>query len=232
MEKVFIMTWNTALYTEKSSTPISEKYKSVVNVVKGFLEKRNSICFLQEIPYVSNENWKEHILYSELGKDFPAEEYDIVYNGSSKNQIMMSIAIAKKGIITKSDNNQFNTNRAVTIQYRNTDLKITGIHASNGNDNENYLTSLNSCQSSIILGDFNAGNYQESENREVFNSILKNYKCICNKGTRRCKNRVTPIDHIFLNTNDVSKHSEPIIHEEIECSDHYPITFNIELGPR
>jgi len=229
MEKIYIMTWNTELYVEKTLMPICKKYRSVINVVKGFLEKRNAICFLQEIPYLSNENWKEHTLYSELNKDFPNAEYDVIFNIVNKGkQIMMTIAIAKKGLITKSYCDFFNSNRTVTVRYKDQNIVITGIHAFNVKGNKNYLESLNSCHSNIILGDFNAGDYEESENRDVFNGILKEYTCICNKNTRRCKYRVTPVDHIFVNMKGVSKYTECTVHEEIECSDHYPITFDIE----
>lgn len=222
------MTWNTQLYTEKTLMPISKKYKSIVNVVKGYLEKANAICFLQEIPYYSNETWEKHTLYLELKKDFSEAEYDVIFNIASKRQIMMTVAIAKKGIISKLDSRSFNTNRTVTIKYKQHDFAITGIHASNGNDNKSYLLSIDDCKSSIILGDFNAGDYAESENQAIFNNILKNYTCICNEITR-WPGRPTPIDHVFVNTDILLKCTNCIVHKEIIFSDHYPVTFSVEL---
>lgn len=67
------MTWNTSLYIEKTGLPICKRYESIINVVKRQLEKENSIVFLQEIPYYSNENWEKHTLYLALEKDFPLE---------------------------------------------------------------------------------------------------------------------------------------------------------------
>lgn len=230
MNKLFIMTWNTELYVEKTLMPICEKYKSVVYVVKKYLENDNAICFLQEIPYCSNETWKVHTLFEELKRDFPKNKYDIVYNITTKKQIMMTVAIAKVGIIEKSTSSSFNDNRTVTIKHKNASIRITGIHAKNGKENSNYLKHLNACSSDIILGDFNAGDYEESENRNIFNDILKGYTCICNEITRRSgQGRSTPIDHVFVKTELLPECTICEVHEKIVCSDHYPITFAVKI---
>lgn len=227
METVFLMTWNTALYRE--DTPICNKYKEVVRVVKGHLENSNAICFLQEVPYHSNKTWQEHIIYTAIKKEFSAEKYEVFFNISSKNQIMMTVAMAKKGILTKSDCVAFNTNRTVTVKYKDRDFEITGIHAQNGKMNKSYLESLDTCDSDIVLGDFNAGDYEESENRDLFNHILKNHVCICNDITRWVGSRPTAIDHVFVNTSKIRKYAACVVHGGIRYSDHYPITFNVEL---
>jgi len=217
------MTWNTSLYVEKTATPICRKYKSIANIVKGQLEKENAIIFLQEIPYCSNETWEKHTLYCALKTDFPEGKYDIKFTVSNKKQIMMTIAIAKKGTI-ESNNTACNDNRTISVKFN--ELELMGIHAKNGNQNKDYLESLNSSKAHIILGDFNAGDYEESENRDVFNAILKGYTNICNQYTTVFD---TAIDHIFVHNDIVSKCSNLIVHEEIKCSDHFPITFQIDI---
>jgi len=223
MTKICIMTWNTSLYVEKTISPICRKYKSIVNVVKGQLEKENSIAFLQEIPYCSNETWEEHTLYCALKKDFPADEYDIKFTVSSKKQIMMTIAIAKKNTI-ESNNTAYNDNRTISVKFK--ELELMGIHAKNGNQNKDYLKSLNNSNAHIILGDFNAGDYKKSENKDVFNGILKGHTNICNQCTTVFD---TSIDHVFVHNDIVSKCSNLIVHKEIKCSDHFPITFEINI---
>lgn len=70
-----------------------ESVNGVLNFVQGFLELNNSITFLQEIPYVSNDDWKEHKVFGKIKKTFPDDKYKIVYTLTSKKQIMMSIAL-------------------------------------------------------------------------------------------------------------------------------------------
>ncbi|MEY8391877.1 hypothetical protein AALA98_10965 [Lachnospiraceae bacterium 45-W7] len=116
------------------------------------------------------------------------------------------------------------------------DFVILGLHASakNGEDNRNYLQSIKG-NADIIVGDFNAGDYLESENRDIFNSILENHVCICNSPTKRVLSkggkliRKTCIDHVFIRQCCVTKCSELKIHENILYSDHYPITFKFDI---
>ncbi len=230
MRNLCVMTWNTGLYLESSLKPTPNKYKDIINCVKKYLEKQNSICFLQEIPYFSNETWAKHTLFLQLEKDFPRSNYDIIYNVSSKKQIMMTIAIAKKGEIEMIDKGFYNSNRIVTIKCR--DIQITGLHLRSGKDNKAELEKINNCTSDIILGDFNAGNYVESENRITFNRILKNYVCICNIPTRiePLNNRRMCIDHIFVKENMVTRCINMIVHENaifLKLSDHLPLTFEV-----
>lgn len=224
------MTWNTGLYTEKTRIPICKRYTEIISIVKEYLSKCDSLCFLQEIPYFSNETWKEHTLFLELKKDFPEKDYDMKYNLTSKKQIMMTVAIARKGVIKEIKNSSFNTNRTLTIKYA--DIKITGVHADNGANNRKYLENLDRCDSEVILGDFNAGNYDGCENRATFNRILKEYIGICNTATRVDPNnkRRTCIDHIFVKNKFVTSCANMIVHENTEfakLSDHFPLTVEI-----
>ena len=228
-----IMTWNTSLYSEKTAQPFSKKCDIIFSVVKEQLRRENAVVFLQEIPYYSNETWEQHSLFSALSKEFSAENYDVLFNISNRKQIMMTIAIATKGsaILANDDvyPNGKPTNRECAVIFKG--LNILGIHARNAEDNEKYLKSING-RADIILGDFNAGNYLESENRILFNQILKNHICICNIPTRvdPFSERRTCIDHIFVREHLITRCSNLIVHENIKYSDHFPITFELELS--
>lgn len=216
-----------------------ERFDKVVNQIKEYLEKENSIAFLQQIPYkIKDESsWLVHPLFDKLQKRFSELNCNIFYNNTFNKGyvIMMTIAI----VSNKGDNedraalaneeiypNGEPTNRECAILYKK--LNILGIHAKNGKDNKRYLKMLNG-QADIILGDFNAGNYKEAENRFTFNSILQEHICICNTPTRidPRSNRRTCIDHVFVREEDVTKCANLVVHEEVMLSDHFPITFEV-----
>ena len=125
------------------------------------------------------------------------------------------------------------TNREATIQIKDS-YSIYGLHARAGEDNEAYLNELKKFESAdIVLGDFNAGDYSRCENRSVFREILKDYVCICNMPTKEIGDngridRRSCIDHVFIKNNIVDRCSSLVIHEDINISDHYPISFCIE----
>lgn len=221
MAKISVMTWNTSLYLEKTHSPNIKKYETIVNEIKRQLKIDNSIVFLQEIPYVSNETWQEHSLYSKLKNDFLNEEYDFKFNVISSKQIMMTVAIARKGKI-EIINSMINDNRTISVEFNG--LRFTGIHAKNGKDNKRYLASINNNDAQIILGDFNAGNYERSENRDSYNRILSNYSDVCNQITTVFD---TPIDHVLVDKDTESKCVNLIVNSNIKYSDHFPITFEI-----
>ena len=231
-KKMNLMTWNTSLYSELISPKDNPKFKLIINYVKTYLEKENSIVFLQEIPYCSRETWKEHPLFSELIRIFTEKDYKVGYNIFSINQIMMTIAIYKADSTQlknkKAYPNEKATNREYAVSFN--DLLILGIHAKNGKDNEAYLESLNS-EADIVLGDFNAGDYTDSKNRHIFNKILQKHICICNMPTRvdEKTGKRTCIDHVLVRDNLVTKCSNLIVHEDISYSDHFPISFEITL---
>lgn len=168
-----------------------------------------------------------------------------------------SATISSKGIYcpTKSDPNAKNYRNKkvyVEIQYGAKNLSILGMHLTEKDkDNDGFIEQLLSLdhltfdimkpndiiKPDIILGDFNAGDYLECKSRDTYNSILKeDYVCICNIPTRIIAQKYgtrggekTCIDHIFVNIEKITNCSSLIVHEEISFSDHYPITFKIEL---
>lgn len=225
-----VMTWNTGLYREPSCETTSEKYQNVARVVKNFLEQGDGVCFLQEIPYKSSQTWEEHSLFTALKRDFPDSQYDMLFHITSKHQIMMTVALAFKQTIERAESAIPDwKNRHVTVLGKKGDkLKLTGIHAANGADNALYLAYLCWCDSDVILGDFNAGDYEESGNRLVFNRILRGYVCLCDEITRCTEGqRATPIDHVFVRQELAPRCTPCVVHKEIVCSDHYPVTFEI-----
>ncbi|MDE6518922.1 MAG: endonuclease/exonuclease/phosphatase family protein [Ruminococcus sp.] len=92
----------------------------------------------------------------------------------------------------------------------------------------------------VILGDFNAGDYTKpdrnfAESRETFRVMVDKlspyYVNMCNLPTRIDPKTATKscIDHVFVKTELATSVSNLIVHYEVEYSDHYPITFSIEI---
>ncbi len=229
--KINIMTWNTGISELRETfnkERADEELRKIMNYVDGFLQnKENPIVFLQQMVYKDpDNNYKYHLYYNEFIKNFNTK-YDIKYYEKSK--FMMTVAIAGKNQMKTLSNEYYPVdkprNRAIAVEFNG--VSFLCIHA-NGKSVENdaYLKSLHG-KADIILGDFNAGNYLKSENRNTFNSILKEHVCICNTPTRiEAKNgRMTCIDHVFIRLCDVTKCSKLFVHEEVNLSDHFPITF-------
>lgn len=232
--KINVMTWNTGITENICDISKCNNCNNIIDHIECFLKKENSIVFLQQIVFKDPENnWEEHQVFKMLREKFE-KEYSMQYYPDST--FMMTIAIAKSGI-NSLDNDFYpkNTpsNREIAVKYNG--ISFLGIHAKNGEKNKAYLNAIHG-KADVILGDFNAGNYLESENRDVFNNILKEHLCICNMPTKEIYNqnnvliRKSCIDHIFVRECYVTKCSNLRIHEEIKLSDHYPITFEIDLN--
>lgn len=230
--KLNIMTWNTGI-TESLND--EEKCNKILNYIECFLQKENTIVFLQQMVFKDpHNNWEKHRVFNIFCEKF-SEEYSIEYYPNSK--LMMTVAIARKNNNIKSLGDDFYPisspmNRAIAVEFNG--ISFLGIHAGNGSDNKEYLNSLHG-KADIILGDFNAGNYLESENRDTFNNILKEHICICNMPTKEIRDRQKSlkrkscIDHIFVRECIVTLCSNLVVNENVKLSDHYPITFEIDL---
>lgn len=235
---VEILNWNTAL------TENCNNYIQVFEYVKEFLEKPNSIAILHQIPRKDREDdWNSHYVFLEFERLFARSSgYQIFQNDTFNNGyvFMETIIISKMKNVVPASNKYYPNEKissresAIVIKGINNHYSVIGIHARNGKQNKEYLQSLNS-NSDIIAGDFNAGDYVESENSEVFRNILKEYVCICNMPTKKVTNlngeiiRKTCIDHIFVKRKFVTQCSHVRVHEDVEFSDHYPITFKFEI---
>lgn len=234
------MSWNTALYVYKI-TRFDEKeeetakdgldiYESIKKLVMKHLEKENAIAVLQEIPYKSNVDWQLHPIFLEFKKDF--EKYDCIYNVSSKNQIMMTVAVARKNIIQK-DKTGINSNRYVSFLVNNTDLSIMGVHARNAAELGNDLKkNCSAYYPNVLMGDFNSGNYRKrvgdnaiANNRKDYISLTEGYIDVC-QGMRTTSYN-TYIDHILLEYSHefLSGHEYfgAYVDDAINVSDHFPL---------
>lgn len=230
-----ILCWNTALTEGVSNVG------DIINYIKGFLNKENTIAVLQQIPFKDpNNNWEHHDIYNRFFECFPVKEYKIEKNTSYNNGsiVMMTVIITKLQNVSSAHidvyPNGLATNRESAIQVFDNDNKnkftILGLHAQKGKDNVTYLKNING-NADIILGDFNAGDYQECENWKIFRNIISSHVCICNIPTKRVLSktgdliRKTCIDHVFVRRELVTRCSNVVVHEDIGYSDHYPITF-------
>ena len=226
-----IMTWNTAL-TEGSNVD------DVLNHIKDFLKEDNTIAVLQQIPYKDpHKGWVESDSYGAFVEAFPETDYKVFNKWG--DAIMYTVIVTRKD----KENEVANVEEAVGIKTSNREVAVCvnnsiviyGLHARSREDNKSYLQSLNSVQADILLGDFNAGDYAECENKLTFRGILeKTHVCICNKPTKEVRSgdsvtRRTCIDHIFVKRDLITMCSELCVHEDIKYSDHYPITFSIEI---
>lgn len=223
--KLNIMTWNTAI-TENLED--EQKCNQIINYIEDFLEKENSIAFLQQIAFKDpNNNWKMHSVFRRLKENYLIEFY-------KKSTFMMTVAITKKNNFLYPLEDEFYPinrpkNRAVAVKFN--DISFLAIHAENdaknADVNKSYLCSLHG-KADVILGDFNTGNYLEAENRITFNQILKEHICICSMPTKVTETgRRTCIDHVFVRENMITKCCNLIVHEDVLLSDHFPMTFEI-----
>ncbi len=218
-----VMTWNTGI-TEVLFD--YNKCNDILSYVDDFLKKENAIVFLQQIVYKDPRNsWVKHEIYNMLLEKI--EKYSIKFY--SKSSFMMTVAIASGHSFRKLDDCFLPVgrpkNRSIAVEFNN--ISFLGIHAENGKENKPFLENIMG-KADVILGDFNAGNYLKSDNREIFNEILNEYVCICNMPTKITESgRRTCIDHVFVKEDIITKCSNLIVHEEIKLSDHFPITFEI-----
>lgn len=231
-----ILNWNTGL--TENATNIFD----ILQFVKKFLERENTIAVLQQIPHkIKDEDgkWIYSNLYNEFVNVFPNKEYVVASNDVFNNGfiIMQTVIVTKVNAFLIKNNSIYSngvaTNREVAVEIENA-FSLLGLHAKAGKENLSYIKSINGV-ADVIVGDFNAGDYIEYAYWEIFRSILPSHVCICNLPTKRIENskgeiiRETCIDHIFVKRELVTKCENVKVHRNITFSDHYPITFNIRL---
>lgn len=241
--KLHLMTWNSNMYQEKIDSINEERYNSIVNIVKGRLELENSMVVLQEIPYKSNNGWKEHPIWSKLKKDFPESEYEIFYSESNQFQIMMSIIISKKDVFKRFEETNINDNRIVVC--KKDEVIFVGVHMPTDfetitEENKwkeqewdkliNFVTKQNEKnRKTIILGDFNA--YIECTKKATekkFKQLHQLAKDIIPDDTPTFQ-AGTAIDHIFVNFNTELNYQYHIGNNNYNLSDHKYITLELEI---
>lgn len=237
-----LMSWNTALYEfkntsfKKSGLDNENFLKKVYKRIKVHLNKENAVAVLQEIPFKSNFDWKEHPIFTEVKKDFPADQYDLLYNLSTKNQIMMTVVVAKRGII-KNNPNGINTNRFVSFNIK--DISLVGIHSKNAYQLREALQNIKGNRPDIIIGDFNAGNYylNDKDKDDEIAVNRNNYLLLTEEYIDLCQGKVTTtynryIDHILIKSNheflSKCKCMNVNVDNNVKLSDHFPIYCTIE----
>ena len=232
-----ILNWNTAL------TEHNEHAENIFDYIFRFLEKTNAVAVLQQIPYKAPENhWAQHDVFTKL-QERCSGRIQMIHNGHFNNGyvymetvILTNIADAVPAV-TDCYPESCPTNReaAVVIRTGERELTILGIHAKNGKDNAGYLKALRSNPSDLILGDFNAGDYPDSENQALFRSIPEQHVCVCNLPTKRVMNRAgfvtreTCIDHVLVKQEYVTACKAVTVDRNMTISDHYPVLIRMEL---
>lgn len=232
-----ILNWNTGL-TEGTGNILD-----VINYVNEFLEKENTIAVLQQIPFKIKDcknNWVNHRDYEKFMEAFSLKKGYVIFKNDKYNNgyiFMQTVIITKMNDVIPANIEVYPsgiaTNRESGVIINNKCI-LLGLHATAGKNNEKYLKSINE-NSDIIVGDFNAGDYQECDNWKLFRSIISSHVCICNLPTKcvLASNgnviRKTCIDHIFVKREFITKCSDIEIHEDVVYSDHYPITFKIDI---
>ncbi len=217
--------WNTALYQQGNGrTPIDwSRVEDVLSFVEMQLGDGSTVALLQEIPYVSNQTWARHPVFAQLRRRFPPQRYDLLYNLSSRHQILMTALLAPKGLLRLRESS-FSSNRKVMAELAGAGIPLLCIHAKNGRENRGDLLSLQKAGVPLIAGDFNAGAYSGCENRDAFQALLDvGYQDMC-RGEPTTVYK-TPIDHVLVRNPHMVEDIQ--IHREIRFSDHFPITFRL-----
>lgn len=267
-----IMTWNTGLSEMADATFNMYLVDCIIQYIKAFLEQENSIVVLQQLPFRQNDLYLivESALKDYFWAWHPISKKK--HGCQTVTAVITKMKGVTPFELLVYPNRDY-MNRASAVAIESAEQKrivMLGCHAAgkekkktdmtgekedktdmkgkkkkvNKTDMTEYLGNLNNCQNAdIILGDFNAGDYERAsstdakifeDNRKAFRSLLRDtHVCICNMPTRvywsNGKLQKTCIDHIFVKRGLVTACSNLIVHEEIKYSDHYPITVEIEL---
>lgn len=243
--KLNIMTWNTALSEIPDCCADHYKVDVIIQYIKDFLDRENAIAVLQEMPYRENRGgqWIETNVYHKVRQAFagnaPDETYQYLCNQEHHqgHLRMMTVVITKMRNVALAEDGYYSTpkrNRecAVTVTAENRQFVLLGVHAELGAE---HLMHFRDNQADIILGDFNAGDYNKSKLREIFNAMLRDtHTCICNEPTREywvggILERISHIDHIFVRHGLEQACTGMQVHKHIKFSAHYPITFEVNI---
>ena len=185
---------------------------SIINIVKGFLEKENAVVFLQEFPYMRFADKKgmiEHELWQRLNFAFSNIKYDIFFDKTNKNVLRYTIAIAKKDVFTKDKDFNFGNNRIISVKKAG--VTLMGVHMPTDFENNSseermwlkLIESLEKCSHSkqplIITGDFNAFIGCNDVNANKLYGRLKAYTEDVVPPLLKTFADITTVDHILIN---------------------------------
>ena len=254
--KVNLMTWNTRLYEygnidNKTEEDGKRKYdadikKCISKHLEDTAEDTLPIVVLQEIPYkIKAENgWRLHDIYNQLIHDF--KEYDIVYLKEDEKKkywhIKMTVIIAPTNTILECEN-KTNIFVPFKIKNNNAEVYVLGLHSHNADEVKKWLGNHQDFNPDIIIGDFNAGDYEKTNESKAFKNNRENYRKLLESGyvdicegknTRKIvlDNGVeykTPIDHILVKDGLNFKNEFCSVDDNNNLSDHYPIYYSFEI---
>ncbi len=246
------MTWNTGLFmygNRFGKKPVLEitdsKYEEIFTHIRNFLDtKDHAIVVLQEIPYVSNLNWKSHPLFEKFMEAFQ-KDCVILYNKIKTDKALkMTVVLTKKQkegqeLLHPAAGAEKDNNCYVSFQIANRDtaIAVLAVHAHDAFECREYLARHSEINYSLMLGDFNAGNYIKKSNdneiavnRQNYLLLTEGYIDIC-QGEHTTKYR-TYIDHVLLKSSydflQTHKVTGLCVDRSVKLSDHYPITFQLE----
>lgn len=257
-----IVTWNINRFNGNRPYNIwieaKKRYaKKIHTFINDQMTENDDVVFLQEIPY---KDQKSLNVFEEEFKGYKVLSWYIGDNTGSdyinraENPIFLTVALVKEG--SKWNISEFNScmnfegaedgkynyvNRYIQIEKQN-DISVMGLHwpAKNKKQNYNGVKDLNDAlnkttkKPNIILGDFNAGDYDKSnatddfkDNRNEYIKLLGEYTDVCNGDTTTNYYTPTAIDHVLVERNFAKVAIKVEIHHEIELSDHYPIVVTL-----
>ena len=248
--KVNLMTWNTRLYEygniidqqkKKPVKPIDViRDNAVLEVIKDHIDKKeNAIAVLQEIPLRSNITNREHEIFTLICDTFPEKDYTILYNVNEtvRNQIKMTVVISKKNFVKKDEDGINSNNKDYCncfVSFMVGELKILAVHQSLRKDGfiEDKIKDTN-YNPDIIIGDFNAGDYNKSNETKEFQENREKYRDLIKKYTDKVKKVTsinnTEIDHILVKDGLNLKNESCYVDDNNILSDHYPIYYSFEI---
>ncbi len=239
MSIINIKTWNVNWFRGiKSGSRYKEKdqsedcYNDITIDIKTFLNKENSVVFLQEVPYRSGETWSFNKYYTKLFEDFPGTIYEIATNITEKDFVVRTTAaISKKGLLKKITNYKPCNNRTIGLMFGS--MILLGIHMPTGfsekdddmdnnmwNELINYTSKCkNEDRKLIIAGDFNAFiGCKDILTENKYIQLCRNLKDLVSVDTPTFIGK-TAIDHIMANFN-TNQNYHVKIQEECKWSDH------------
>lgn len=212
--------WNTAVDLWRS-----DNFQTIQSNVRETVKLINShdIVFLHEVD-TNCDSWE--LLRKELINNYKLE----LPNGYDNSVLLkgrksISCAFIKNEIEYAIDSDNF-SKELKNIQIQVADIAIVGVHVP---IRKEYWKNLQNVKADIILGDFNAGDYERATKMNEYKTLLDMGYCdICGGAITTVYN--TPIDHILISTKYKDKCFHPIIHSDILLSDHYPISFELAPG--
>lgn len=258
-----IMTWNVNRFNGNSRSEIWDDAKirysnSILKYIEQEITGKDDVAILQEFPRKGQivDDFKEKFTVLSW-----YEQDDKFGDTNNRNNRFKSrtVALVKKessnwDLVQFKDSINFGQNDAGKYNYVNKyvqlintskEIKLLGIHMPTRSTKNRGMEDLYKAIKNknnipnIIVGDFNAGNYQKekeskdfTKNKEKYNKTMEdyNYKDIIDESTTNYQ-PPTFIDHFWIEKENSFLREcniPPEVVYEKELSDHYPIVVELE----